>query len=135
MTVAPAGQSERALITNACWRHHRFREKDIRGAIVTRMFFSQFICFQPGGRATGVTVAPMYGPTSDALEGFDWDSQYKIANHTIFLDGEVFGHILDVNLRRMIIGGLEGDPRTYRLVRRGAGVHIQHFRPSCRFDN
>jgi hypothetical protein len=125
-TAAPAGKSERVLITNACWEYKHFRQMDVRGAIVTRLAQSQLICFQPGGLATGASF--------DVRDGWDWAYRYKIANHAIYLAGEVWGHVLDVDRHRMLVGGLADDPRIYRYVCRTTAESIQCDRLHRRID-
>jgi hypothetical protein len=125
-SAAPACASDLALIVNACWEYKHFRERDIKGAIETKLAGSQLICFQPGGRAAGLTF--------HRDDAWDWSYGYKIANHVIFLRDEVFGRVLSVDLHRMIIA--DGDEqRTYRYVCRTMAENIQcerlrerHFR-------
>jgi hypothetical protein len=108
MTAARAGPSERALIANACWEYKHFSERDMR---------SVSICFQPGGLAAGESF--------HGTDAWGWNSRYKIADHQIFLHGEVWGHILGVDWHRMIIGGQDDEPRTYRFVCRTTAESIQ----------
>jgi hypothetical protein len=113
---APAYASDLALIANACWEYNRFINRDIRGAIVTRLDFSHLICFQRRGWATGVTF--------HAGDGWDWSHRYKIANRIIFLDGERWCSVLGVDQHRMNIA--DGDEqRTYRYVCRTKAEDIQ----------
>jgi hypothetical protein len=125
-SAVPARASEVALIANACWEYKRFIERDIRGAIETKLDGSHLICFQPRGWATGETF--------HGHDAWDWSVRYKIANHVIFLDDEVFGRVISVDLDRMIVA--DGDERrSYRYVCRAAAKNIQcerlrerHFR-------
>jgi len=116
ITAALARESNLALIANACWEHKRFRERDIHGGIETKLVGSQLICFQPGGRAAGLTF--------HGHDAWDWSARYKIANQAIFLDGEVFAYVLSVDQHRMIVA--DGDEqRTYRYVCRTRAENIQ----------
>ena len=41
------------LIVNACCKHERFRERDVHGAIETKLIGIHLICFQPEGGSLG----------------------------------------------------------------------------------
>jgi hypothetical protein len=75
-SAAPAYASDLALIANTCWEYKRFIERDIRGAIETRLDASHLICFQRRGLATGVSF--------HGHDGWGWSVRYKIVNRIIF---------------------------------------------------
>jgi hypothetical protein len=125
ITDSVAGASDLALIANACWEYKRFSERDVRGAVETKLVASQLICFQPRGWATGLSF--------HGHDAWDWSYRFKIANHMIFLGGEEFGRVLNVGPHRMTVAH-EGEPRTYRYVCRTKAESIQcerlHYRLS-----